>query len=97
VFSFQVDVLGSDAKCMFSTETDISWEVFRGRVLAYLENTSGRVELAYKFTGESGRASQLKDEGDFTAAMARLCQKAANARSRVVGLEIRNIVSAWSN
>jgi hypothetical protein len=62
-------------------------------VLVYLENATGRVELAYKLTGDSGRASQLKNDDDFKAAMARLCQKVGNARSRAVGLEIRNIVS----
>jgi hypothetical protein len=70
------------------------WEDFECRVLGYLENATRKVELAYKVTGDSGRASQLKNEEDFKAAMARLCQKAGNARSRVVGLEIRNIVSA---
>ena len=70
------------------------WKEFRGRVIAYLENLTGPVELAYKVTGDIGKACRMKNEDDFQAAMARLCQKAGSARTRAVGLEIRNIVSA---
>jgi hypothetical protein len=55
---------------------------------------NGPVELAYKVTGDTGRASYLKNEDDFRSAMGRLCQKANNARSPTVCLEIRNIISA---
>ena len=81
MFSFQVDVHGPDAKHEFTAETDICWKDFQRRVLVSLENATGKIELAYKFTGDSGRASQLKNEDDFKAVMARLCQKAVNARS----------------
>lgn len=94
VFKFQVDVVGGDAKREFNAETDIPWEDFRRRVLVHLEDANGPVELACKVTGETGRASHLKNEDDFKSAMGRLCQKANNARSRAVCLEIRNIVSA---
>jgi hypothetical protein len=94
VFSFQVDVIDGDAKREFTAETDILWDDFRRRILLYLENVNGSVELAYKITGDTGKASHLKNEDDFRSAMGRLCQKANNARSRAVCLEIRNIVSA---
>ena len=97
VFSFQVDVIGDDARAArreFSVESDISWEDFHRRVLSYLETARGVVELTCKVTGEMGKASHLKGTEDFKAAMTRLCQKANNARSRAVGLKIRNIVRA---
>ena len=62
-------------------------------MLVYLESVTRKVKLAYKVTGNSSRASQLKNEDNFKAAMAQLCQKAGNACSQAVGLEIRNIVS----
>ena len=93
MFRFQVDVVGPDANREFSAESDVCWEDFQHQVLGYLEDATRKAELAYKVTGDSGRASQLKNEDDFKAAMARLCQKAGNARSRAVGLEIRNLVS----
>ena len=94
VFSFQVDVISSDARREFTAETDIPWEDFQRRILLYLENANGPVELACKVTGDTGKASHLKNEDDFKSAMGRLCHKANNARSRAVCLEIKNIVSA---
>jgi hypothetical protein len=87
-------VIGGDAKREFLAESDIPWEDFHRRVLLYLENATGDVELACKVTGDVGKASHLKGSEDFQATMTRLCQKASNARSRAVNLEIRNIVSA---
>lgn len=92
VFRFQVDVIDGNAKREFSAETDTCWKDFRSCVLGFLENMS--VELAYKITGDTGKASHLKTEADFTSAMVRLCQKATTACTRAVGMEIKNIVRA---
>lgn len=63
-------------------------------MLAYLENVTGGVELTCKVSGDRGKGTQLKDEGDFEAAIQRLCQKAGNARSHPASMEIRNIAKA---
>jgi hypothetical protein len=89
VFNFQVDVLGCQAKCEFSAETDISWPDFQRRVAVYLGNNT---ELMYKVTGDNGKSSYLKNADNFKAAMERICQKAHHARTRAVALEIRDIM-----
>jgi hypothetical protein len=96
VYSFQVDVIAGDAKRGFRAETDIPWEDFKSRVLAYLDSASGEVELVYKFAGDNGRASHLNDAQSFNGVMERLCQKASNARTRAVGLEVKNAVCVYS-
>lgn len=91
VYTYQVDVVEGSAKREFTAETDMPWLDFRRRAVGLLEYNE--IELVYKVTGDSGRPSHLKTEADFNSAMARVCQKALSARSRPVGLEIRNTVS----
>jgi len=70
------------------------WEDFKSRVLAYLDhNANEEVKLVSKMTGDSGRASHLDNAQTFSAVMEHLCQKASNARTRAVGLEVKNAVS----
>jgi hypothetical protein len=88
VFRFQVDILGDRAKSELSAETDISWPDFQRRVGVYLGNNS---ELVYKVTGDNGKGSYLKNGDDFKTAE-RLCQRAYNARTRAVVLEMRDVV-----
>ena len=75
---------------------DIPWEDFKSRVLAYLDSARGEVELVYKFAGESGRAFHLDNAEVFASLMECLCQKASNARTRAVGLEVKNAVCVYS-
>ena len=89
VFKFQVDVVGGKAKCEFSAETDISWPDFQRRIAVYLGKNT---ELMYKVTGDPGKASYLNDGDNFKNAMEKLCQRAYNARTRPVALEIRDMV-----
>jgi hypothetical protein len=82
VFKFQVDVISGSAKREFSAETDISWVEFQRLVLLYLDGKEGPIELAYKVSGDTGKASHLKNEDDFGVAMGRVYQRASNARSQ---------------
>jgi hypothetical protein len=97
VFSFQVEVSDGEGRRDFSGETDMMWEIFYKKVLQYLEKATGEIELACKVSGETGGATQMKSEADFKAIMDRVCQRAQNARTRAVGLEIKNIVSSLSS
>jgi len=69
----------------------MSWNDFRAHVLKHLENPQA-VQLTCKVLGDTGKASYLKDEDDFNTTMERLCQRAMNARTRAVSLEVKNIV-----
>ncbi|KAG1792603.1 uncharacterized protein HD556DRAFT_1209294, partial [Suillus plorans] len=90
VFSFDIDVIADDMKRGFRGETDMPWEDFKSRVLAFLESAADDVQLVYKFVGDNSRATQLNDAEAFSIAMDRLCHKASNARTRVVALEVKN-------
>lgn len=63
-------------------------------MLAYLENVTRRVKLTCKVSGDCGKATQLKNEGDFEAAIKQLCRKAGSAHSIPASMEIRNIAKA---
>lgn len=94
VFSFQVDVVAGEAKHEFTAETDITWDDFRSRVLVHLDNAMHAVQLACKVSGDTGKLSHLNNVDDFNATIERLRQRAYNARTRAVCLEVKNIVSA---
>ena len=93
VFRFQVEVVEGSAKRESTTETDTAWEDFRRHVHGLLENVD--IELTYKLTGDTGKASHLATRADFDATMERLCHKALSARSWAVAMEAKNIVSCY--
>ena len=93
VFTFQVDVVAGEAKHDFFAQTDIIWEDFRKLAIACLDINGQAVQLTCKVTGETGKASHLGNANEFDAIIGRLRQKASNARTKAVGLEVRNIVS----
>ena len=93
VITFQVDVVAGEAKRNFLAETDITWEDFQKRAITYLDTNGQAVQLTCKVTGEPGKASHLGNASEFDAIIGHLCQKASNARSKAVGLEVKNIVS----
>ena len=92
VYTFQVDVVAGEAKCDFSADTDISWEDFHRLVITYMDSSTA-VQLAYKISGDNGRASHLNSARDFMTAMERLSQRACSACSWPVSMEVKNIVS----
>ncbi|KAG1811050.1 hypothetical protein EV424DRAFT_1327815 [Suillus variegatus] len=89
VFSFDIDVVAGDMKRGFRGETDMPWDDFKSRVLAYL-NAPEEVQLVYKFAGDNSKASHLNNAEAFGIAMDQLCHKVSNARTRVVALEVKN-------
>ncbi|KAG1878157.1 hypothetical protein F4604DRAFT_1522967, partial [Suillus subluteus] len=89
VFSFDIDVIMGDMKRGFRGETDMPWDDFKSRILAYLDAPE-EVQLVYKFIGDNSKASHLNDAEAFGITMDRLCHKASNARTQVVALEVKN-------
>ncbi|KAG1851556.1 hypothetical protein C8R48DRAFT_612642 [Suillus tomentosus] len=77
VFSFDIDVIMGDMKRGFRGETDMPWDDFKSRILAYLDAPE-EVQLVYKFMGDHSKASHLNDAEAFGIAMDRLCHKASN-------------------
>jgi hypothetical protein len=71
------------------------WEDFKSHVVAYLDSTTGEVQLVYKFAGDTNRATHLNDAEAFSIAMDWLCHKVSNAHTRVVALEVKNAVSDY--
>ncbi|KAG2090411.1 hypothetical protein BD769DRAFT_1679693 [Suillus cothurnatus] len=45
VFSFNVDIIAGNTKHSFHGETDMPWEDFKSCVVAYLDSTTGEVQL----------------------------------------------------
>jgi len=90
VFKFKVEIIEGNARHDFEEHTDTPWTDFRPRVVGRLENLD--VELVCKVTSGSGGATQLKTQDDYDAAIERLLLKVQSARTKAVGLEIRNIV-----
>lgn len=88
-------MVSSHAKREFSAVTDMSWMEFRHQVVLHLDSNVNPVELAYKVSGDTGKASHLKNEADFEMAIGRVYQRASSARTRAVSMEIKNIVRDW--
>jgi hypothetical protein len=88
VFVFQVEVLDGEQKETFEADTEITWETFRDRVVGLLGNPQ-RVQLSGRIAGE-GRWGALNREEGLEEMMRRICQKANNARTKPVALEVKN-------
>lgn len=88
-------MVSGHAKREFSAVTDMSWMEFRHQVVSHLDSNGDPVELAYKVSGDTGKASHLKNEDDFEMAIGRVNQRASNARTRAVSMEIKNMVREW--
>ena len=95
VFKFQVDVVSGHAKREFSAVTDMSWMEFHCQVVSHLDANGDPVELAYKVSGDTGKASHLKNKADFEMAIGRVYQRASAARTRAVSMEVKNMVREW--
>jgi hypothetical protein len=88
VFVIQADILDGEKRESFYAETDISWVEFRDRVVRILGDPQ-KVELSGKITSE-GKWAVLNGAEGLEGVMQRICQKAFNARTKSVGLEVKN-------
>jgi hypothetical protein len=88
VFGIQADVVDGEKRETFYAETDMPWVEFRDRVIRILGDPQ-KVKLSGKITGE-GKWAILNGAEGLEAIMQRICQKAFNARTKSVGLEVKN-------
>lgn len=93
VFRFQVVVVTGKERREFTFHTNSTWEELHREVHATLGKPAA-MELLCRLTGDAGSGwSRLASAQDHVDAMSRVYTKASSARTRPVGLEIRNSVS----
>ena len=88
MFAFQIDVLDGEQSETFHADTDIMWAEFRNRIVRILGDPH-KVQLSGKIVGE-GKWGILDGAEGLGALMQRLVQKANNARTKAVALEVKN-------
>lgn len=88
MFTIQADVLDGERRETFYTETDMSWVEFCDHIIRILGDLQ-KVELSGKITGE-GKWVILNGAEGLEGLMQRICQRAFNARIKLVGLEVKN-------
>ena len=93
VFAFQVDVLDGEQRETFQTDTEVSWGEFRGRIVRSLGDPE-KVQLSGKIVGD-GRWGVLNGDEGLEEVLRRICQKATNARTKPVALEVKNMVVSY--
>jgi hypothetical protein len=88
VFAFQIDVLDGEQSETFYADTEMPWAEFRDRVVRILGDPH-KVQLSGKIIGE-GKWGILNGVEGLSGMMQRLVQKANNARTKAVALEVKN-------
>jgi hypothetical protein len=88
VFAFQIEVLDGENQGTFDAETDIQWAEFRSRVVRILGG-SYKVQLSGRIGGER-KWVILNGADELGNIMQRVVQKANNARTKAVALEVKN-------
>ena len=88
VFAFQIDVLDGEQSETFYADTDMPWVEFRDHVIRILSYPD-KVQLSGKIVGE-GKWAILSGVEGLGSMMQRLVQKANNARTKAVALEVKN-------
>lgn len=88
VFAFQIDVLDGEQSETFYADTDMPWVEFRDHIVRIL-GYPDKVQLSGKIVGE-GKWAILSGVEGLGSMMQRLVQKANNARTKAVALEVKN-------
>jgi hypothetical protein len=88
VFAFQIEVLDSKNQGTFNTKTDIQWAEFRSCIVRILGG-SYKVQLSGRIGGER-KWVILNSADELGNIMQRVVQKANNARTKAVALEVKN-------
>jgi hypothetical protein len=88
VFAFQVDVLDGEKRETFCADTDMPWVEFRDHIVRMLGDPQ-KVQLSGKIAGEEKWGVLNSVEG-LKDMMMRVVQKALNARTKAVALEVKN-------
>lgn len=95
MFAFQIDVIDGEKSETFHTDTEMPWVEFRNRIVRILGDPH-KVQLSGKIVGE-GKWGVLNGVEGFSGMMQRLVQKASNARTKAVALEVKNAAVSCSS
>jgi hypothetical protein len=71
----------------------MGWDEFRVLAYARLELPPDDVRLGYRISGETRRWVELTCQSDWNVVVSRVREKAVVARTRAVGIELKNLVS----
>lgn len=93
MFAFEVNILDGEKSETFYADTEMPWAEFRDRVVRILGDPQN-VQLSAKIVGE-GKMGVLNGAEGMSQMMQRIVQKASNARTKPVALEVKNSVSSF--
>jgi hypothetical protein len=71
----------------------MTWQDFTGKVHQYFDGPRDEIQLGYRINGDARTMTTLTCDNHWKAALKRLAEKADNARTRAVTMEIKNMVS----
>jgi hypothetical protein len=91
-----VEVTSDKIKHSFSADTSMSWNDFTKRAYERFREGSDDVRLGYRITGDTRAMSYLGCGYDWNFAMGHLKERVIAARTRPVGMELKNMVSVNS-
>ena len=88
MFAFQIDVFNDEQRETFYADTKMPWVKFRDRIIRILGDPQ-KVQLAGRVADEGGWGLLNSAEG-LGGIMQRIVQKAYNARTKAVALEVKD-------
>ena len=83
-----VEINDAHIKRTFEGRTDMSWQDFSDIAYAHFS-----ILMGYKFAGNGGRLTELTSEVEWKKAIVRTKQTIETARTHVVAMEVKNMVS----
>ena len=88
-----VEVNNTHIKQKFQAQTDMSWQEFADIAYNWFRKDRDKVLMGYKFVGNSGGVTELASEFKWKNAMVCMKEKIRSACTRLVTMELRNMVS----
>jgi hypothetical protein len=93
VWEFNVEVTDDKMKQVFIANTGMSWSDFMKSAYERFNNAPDDIRLGYRIRGDMRAMSHLSCEYDWGLALENIKERVNAARTRAVGVELRNVVS----
>lgn len=88
-----VDVNNDHVKQTFGAHTDMGWPEFAEKAHGHFDKVRDDMSLGYHISFETRTMSQLNCEFHWNTAMTRMRERVMSVRTRVVTMELKNMVS----
>ena len=88
-----VKINDAHIKRTFEGRTDMSWQDFSDIAYARFRKPHDDILMGYKFASAGGGLTELTSEVEWKKAIVRTKQKIETARTHVVAMEVKNMVS----